>query len=340
MVMRRTLTLGLALAFLAWVVVIPVISAAADDRIVGSEYWVSSLSAADGKPLKVFLWEKRLKDADLKQFGTSGKVVLLAHGATTPGSLAFDFQGPEKSELTYSLMDYLAERGFDVFALDYQNYGRSDKHECGICVTTQVAANDINAAVDYIRGLRGVERVYLLGWSWGTTTTGLFTMQRPHKVRRLVLYAPPVWRGTRNKPPTREFRTVTEDGAKNLFEPEATDPQVIAAFAKEAVSRGPNAPNGVLMDLNVKMPITDPKQIPAPTMIILGDLDRLTPVTQPELPGFFADLPNPDKQLVIVPGAGHGLIMQKPRLRFFTEVAKWFSIDQPGWRMEVVTDKR
>jgi hypothetical protein len=32
--------------------------------------------------------------------------------------------------------------------------------------------------------------------------------------------------------------------------------------------------------------------------------------------------------------------MQKPRLRFFTEVAKWFSIDQPGWRMEVVTDKR
>jgi pimeloyl-ACP methyl ester carboxylesterase len=74
---------------------------------------------------------------------------------------------------------------------------------------------------------------------------------------------------------------------------------------------------------------------PVPTMIILGDLDRLTPINQPDLPGFFADLPNPDKQFIIVPGAAHALITQNPRLRFSVEVAKWFSIDQPGWRMEV-----
>ena len=36
-----------------------------------------------------------------------------------------------RDPFTYSLMDYLAERGFDVFTVEYQNYGRSAEHECG-----------------------------------------------------------------------------------------------------------------------------------------------------------------------------------------------------------------
>ena len=67
-----------------------------------------------------------------------------------------DLQVPEKSVVTYSLMDYLGSQGFDVFALDYQNYGRSDKHACGLCVTTQVAANDVNAAIRSRRRTRVV----------------------------------------------------------------------------------------------------------------------------------------------------------------------------------------
>lgn len=331
---RRTLARVLTICTI--LALVHATSAAAQDRIVGVEHRVASVSAADGKPLNVYVWEKRLKDVDPGEFARTGKVVLLAHGATTPGRLAFDFQVPERPELTYSLMDYLAERGFDVFAVEYQNYGRSDRHECGLCVTTQVAVNDINAVVDYVRSLRGVKQVYLLGYSWGTTTAGLFTMQRPHKVRRLVLYAPPVWKAPRGTPPTTEFQPLTEQRGKEAFEPQATNPIVIDTFAKEYGKLG-RGPTGVLMDLRTRMPITDPRQIPVPTMIILGDLDRLTPMTQPELPSYFADLPNSDKQLIIVPGGGHALHMQTPRLRFFTEVAKWFSVDQPGWRMESVT---
>jgi len=307
----------------------------AQQKILGEEHWVPSVSAADGKPLKIYLWEKRLKDLDVKQFAAAGRVVLLAHGATISGRVDFDLHIPETG-LTYSLMDYLAERGFDVFSIDYQNYGRSDHHECGLCVTTQVAANDINAAADYIRTLRGVDRVHLLGWSWGAVTTGLFTMKHPHKVKRLVLFAPPVWHTLREKPPTTEFRTGTEEGYKKLFEPDATEPGVAEAFAKEAMKWDPKSPNGVLMDLRVRMPILDPRQITAPVMIIMGDLDSLTPITQKELPDFFADLSNTDKQFIIMPGAGHALHLQKPRLRFFVEVTKWFSLDQPGWRMEVI----
>jgi pimeloyl-ACP methyl ester carboxylesterase len=301
--------------------------APADDSFVGTEHWVQSVSGLDGKPLKVYVWEKRAKAADPAAFGKSGKVVLLAHGAGTPGRIGFDLQVPDRPGATYSLMEHLAGQGFDVFAVDYQNYGRSDQHPCGLCVTTQVAANDVDAVVDYIRKLRGVDKVHLLGWSWGTTVTGLFTMQHPEKVKRLVLYAPPVWRAPRGQAPTAEFRTVTPDTSRGLFEPAASDASAIDAWVKEVGQWGPKAPNGVLVDLLTKMPITDPAKITAPTMIILGDLDRLTPISQPELPGFFAALPNTDKQLIIVPGAGHALTVQKPRLRFYGEVAKWFSID-------------
>ena len=299
----------------------------AEESIVGAEHWVQSISGADGKPLKVYIWEKRLKAADPSAFAKSGKVVLLAHGATVPGRIVFDLQVPEKSPVTYSLMDYLAGPGFDVFAIDYQNYGRSDHHPCGLCVTTQVAANDVNAAIDYIGKLRGVDKVHLLGWSWGTNVTGLFTMQHPEKVKRLVLYAPPVWSAPTGQAPTEEFRTVTPDNARGLFEPAASDVIAVDTLVKELVQWSPKAPNGVFLDLNTKMPLTDPKKIAAPTMIILGDLDRLTPITQPNLPGFFAALPNTDKQFIIVPGAGHALTVQKPRLRFYNEVAKWFSVE-------------
>ncbi|MBM3299884.1 MAG: alpha/beta hydrolase, partial [Deltaproteobacteria bacterium] len=171
---------------------------------------------------------------------------------------------------------------------------------------------------------------------WGATTTGLFTMRYPHKVKRLVLFAPPVWHNLKEKPPTVEFRTNTEEGFRNLFEPPATEPGMAEAFAKEAIKWDPKSPNGVLMDLRARMPILDPRQITAPVMIIMGDLDSLTPITQKELLGFFADLSNTDKQLIIIPGAGHALHLQKPRLRFFVEVTKWFTLDQPGWRMEVI----
>ena len=294
--------------------------ATADASIVGTEHWVQSVSGADGKPLKLYVWEKRLKATAPSALAKPGKVVLLAHGAGTPGRIAFDLQVPETSAATYSLMDHLAGQGFDVFAIDYQNYGRSDQHPCGLCVTTQVAANDVNAVVDYIRKLRSVDKVHLLGWSWGTNVTGLFTMQHPEKVNRLVLYAPPLWSTPRGQAPTEEFRTVTPDNSRRLFEPPASDAIAVETWVKEVAQWGPKAPNGVLLDLNTKMPLTDPTKITAPTMIIFGDLDRLTPINQPDLPGFFASLPNTDKQLIIVPGAG----THSPcRSRASVSTAKW-----------------
>jgi pimeloyl-ACP methyl ester carboxylesterase len=121
--------------------------AGAGKKIVGEDHWVPSISAADGKPLKIYLWEKRLQDVNRQELAGSDKVVLLTHGATISSRVVFDLQVSQKSDPAYSLMDFLAERRFDVFSIDYQNYGRSNHHDCGLCVTTQVAANSDSANV-------------------------------------------------------------------------------------------------------------------------------------------------------------------------------------------------
>ncbi len=292
---------------------------------MGEEHWVSSISGADGRPLKIYLWEKRRQDFGQKGSAIPGKVIFLAHGAMISGRVAFDLQVPQQSGLTYSLMDYLAGAGFDVFSIDYQNYGRSNHRDAGFTVTTQVAANDINAAVDYICRLKGVNKVHLLGWSWGASTSGLFAMQHPEKVDRLVLYGLLVTRRPADVAPTTEFRINSEENLMQIFESEATDPGIARAFAQEAMRWDSKSPNGVLMDFATRMPLTDPKQIFAPTMLIMGNLNRSSSVAQPDLPRYFADLHTDDKQFIIVPGAGHALHLQKPRTRFFAEITKWFS---------------
>jgi pimeloyl-ACP methyl ester carboxylesterase len=44
--------------------------------------------------------------------------------------------------------------------------------------------------VAYITKLRGVSKIDLLGWSAGTQRAGLYVMQHPERVARLILYAP------------------------------------------------------------------------------------------------------------------------------------------------------
>jgi pimeloyl-ACP methyl ester carboxylesterase len=49
---------------------------------------------------------------------------------------------------------------------------------------------DVGAAVEFILKRRGVAKLNLVGWSWGTAIMGTYTAQNDAKVNRLVLYAP------------------------------------------------------------------------------------------------------------------------------------------------------
>ena len=145
---------------------------------------------------------------------SSDRVVLFVHGAGTPAEVAFDTPAGD-----HSWMAYLADAGFDAFAMDTTGYGRSTRpwpmdDPCNLSAEqqqqfvpalitapckasypgqlTNIASdwNDIDAVVDYIRKLRKVEKVSLVAWSLGGPRAGGYAGQHPEKVHRMVLLAP------------------------------------------------------------------------------------------------------------------------------------------------------
>jgi pimeloyl-ACP methyl ester carboxylesterase len=300
---------------------------AAAKSISGEAHYASR----DG--LRIYLWEK-CKAGSEDSFGKSGKVALLVHGGTWSGRPDFDLQIRD-----YSLMDMLAANGYDVWAIDIHGYGHSDKTDkdwSGV----QSAAADIGAAVEYITKLRGVSKVDLLGWSAGTQRAGLYAMQHPERVGKLILYAPQ-WKGTdeyheqlrkridNGGKPLGQYRINTEAAARSDFsEGElAHDPQfeedVVALYAREALQTDPQSPNAFVEHVN--LPVLDPLQITVPTMIIFGEYDYYAKVE--DLLPFFSQLKTRDKRFVLLPHGGHALMLEKDHRRFQQEVLSF--LDRP-----------
>jgi pimeloyl-ACP methyl ester carboxylesterase len=282
--------------------------------------------------LRIYLWEKH--KAGLEEFSKSGKVALLVHGGTWSGRPDFDLQIRD-----YSLMDLLATNGYDTWAIDIHGYGHSDKTDkdwSGV----QSAAADIDAAVEYITKLRSVTKIDLLGWSAGTQRAGLYVMQHPERVAKLILYAP-AWKGTaeyreqvrkrieNGGKPLGQYRINNEAAARNDFVRDelALHPQyeedVVALYAREALQTDPQSPNAFAD--NSDLPVLDPLRITVPTMIIFGEYDYFA--KEEDLLPFFSQLTTRDKRFVLLPHGGHALMLEKDHRRFQQEVLSF--LDRP-----------
>jgi pimeloyl-ACP methyl ester carboxylesterase len=282
---------------------------------------------------------------------TPDRTLLFVHGATYPAETAFDLALDG-----LSWMDFIAEHGFDVFLLDVRGYGRSTRplamdappEANPPLATTAEARADVMAVIEYIKRLRGVDRLCLMGWSWGCATMGSFAAQHPELVERLVLFAPGwvrdrpsaadpggelgCWRGvTRDQARARWLNGVPEDKRDALI-PEgwfdlwadatwATDPS--GGAMEPPVLR---APNGVVADgrayWSAGRVLYDPALVVAPTLIVVGEWDRDTP------PAFglalFGLLTNaPDKRFVVLGEATHTALMEKGRMGLFDVVQGW-----------------
>ncbi len=123
---------------------------------------------------------------------TLDNIVLFVHGATYPAETSFDLRLDG-----ISWMKYIASRGYDVYLVDVRGFSRSTRPpemdqpaaNNPPIVRTDVAANDVGAAVDLILKRRGVNKINLLGWSWGTRIMSHYTINNNEKVNKLALYA-------------------------------------------------------------------------------------------------------------------------------------------------------
>jgi pimeloyl-ACP methyl ester carboxylesterase len=155
-----------------------------EGAIVKEEYLVQGKDQG----VKLFVREKRL--ANLPKIAKEN-VVLFIHGVPGPSSVVFDLAIPG-----YSWLDYVAERGFDTFALDIRGFGRSTRptemkeppHQNLPIVRADQVMRDIDVAVDFIRSKRKVDKVNIIGYSIGASWSALYATLHPEKVGKLVMY--------------------------------------------------------------------------------------------------------------------------------------------------------
>ena len=316
-------------------------SAQTTPKIVMEEFKVP----AKDPGIEIYVRNKRPEG--MTQF-SADKTVVYVHGATYPSETAFDLRLDG-----LSWMDHIASRGFDVYLLDLRGYGGStrpkemsepaDKNEP--IVTTEVARRDVGAVVDHILQKRNIQKVNLIGWSWGTSIMASYAGENPGKVERLVLYAPQWIRTTPLPIPTSgklgAYRTVKREAARDRWlngVPEDKKASLIpsgwfeawadATFATDAEGAKMDppvlrAPNGILLDeltyYSAGKPLYDPSKIAAPTLLLVGEWDRDTPPYMAQ--ALFPLLTSaPAKRLVMFGEATHTIIMEKNRMHLFNEV--------------------
>jgi pimeloyl-ACP methyl ester carboxylesterase len=199
------------------------------DHVLRLDHYVgvhSTVPAIAGQRTPIYVREVVRAASALRDKGVANRVVLFIHGAGTPAEVAFDVPYQD-----YSWMEYLAQSGFDTFAMDTTGYGRSTRpaamnDPCNLSAAQQLTLtpdlrteacspsygqqmttiasdwNDIGAVVDYLRALRGATQVSMVSWSLGGPRAAGYAAQNPDKVGKLVLLAPAYSRDTSATPPT------------------------------------------------------------------------------------------------------------------------------------------
>jgi len=321
---------------------------AMDAKIVMEEFMVPA-----GDP-GISLYVRNKHPEGMREF-PGGKIVLYVHGATYPAETAFDLR---LNGLSW--MDYIAQHGYDVYLVDVRGYGKSTRPlemerpaaDNAPIVRTETAVKDVASAVEFIRKRRGVEKVNLLGWSWGTTIMGWYTAQNNDKVNKLVLYAPG-W--VRNAPSLTDkggglgaYRTVTKADAKARWltgVPEDKKATLIpagwyeawadATFATDPVGAKQSppvlrAPNGVILDgreyWSAGKPLYNPGDIRVPTFLAHAEWDHDLPSYM--LYAYFEKLTSaPYKRYVQIGEGTHTVIMEKNRMQLFQAVQQFLDED-------------
>jgi alpha-beta hydrolase superfamily lysophospholipase len=283
---------------------LPFSSHSQDAKPSGTEHW--AVKKTPQGDVKLFVWRKRLGDAP------RGPLVFV-HGSSVQSLPAFDLQIP--GEAQSSVMDWFARLGYDTWTFDCEGYGRSDKSR-PVNADISCGADDLKVVSDFISKQTG-QKLLIYGPSSGALRVGLFAQRHPENIKRIVLDALvytgegsptlaerrkrlPQYRASNRRPIDRAFvRSIfTRDG-----NPDAYDPQVVERFADQVLALDNSMPTGTYVDMSANLPVLDPSKINVPTAILRGQWDGIA--TDKDVLNFFERLPNPDKQLTVMPGIAH-----------------------------------
>ena len=280
-------------------------AATGEAEIWSQEYWANKGST------KLNLWRKR---AGAPKPGEKPLPILfMVHGSSNSTRSSYDLHVPGKGE--YSMMNVFAREGYDVWTMDHDGYGHSGSSGNNSDIASGV--DDLRAAMPVIAKETGHQKMHMYGTSSGGIRAAAFAQAQPANVDRLVLSAF-TYKGdgadeiARRRQRIDEYRANPRrkrDAAmiRSIFtrdgHPGATDPAVPEAIIASEKPFGDTIPTGTYLDMAANLPIVDPKKVTAPVLMLRGVWDGNS--TDADLLEFFNQLPNADRQYVILPNTAH-----------------------------------
>jgi alpha-beta hydrolase superfamily lysophospholipase len=280
-------------------------AAAAGAEIWSHEYW------ADKGGVKLNLWRKR---AGAPKAGEKPLPTLfLVHGSSNSTRSSYDLTVPGKGE--YSLMNVMAREGYDVWTMDHDGYGYSGSSGNNSDIASGV--EDLKAAMPVVQKETGLAKMHMYGTSSGAIRAAAFAQAKPEHVDRLILSAftykgngaaeierrrrriDELRANTRRKRDAAMIRSIfTRDGHAGT-----TDPAVPEAIIAAEMKFGDQIPTGTYLDMAANLPIVDPKKVLSPVLMLRGIWDGNS--TNEDLLDFYTQLPNGDRQFIILPNTAH-----------------------------------
>lgn len=307
---------------------------------------------SDTAGINLFIRNKR--PITMERFAPETTIVMV-HGATYSSSSLYDV--PLGG---FSFMDFLASRGFDVFAVDVRGYGKSTRSETMEMdpslnlplVGTDFGVRDFSSAVDFVLHHRNLEKVNVFAMSWGGTVVGAYTARNPNKVLKLSMLAPQ-WLSDK---PLR-LDTGGELAAYRLVPVKDTLPRwvgTVPQYARSSIvpkgwfeqwadatleedpwseQKEPGklrAVNGPIQDIRsywrAGKPYYQPSDITVPVLLLHGEWDVDVPIDLAL--AYFQQLTSAPHRLWIEIGeATHMALLEKNRMRAFTAISEFFNLE-------------
>lgn len=307
---------------------------------------VHGQAAADEPPAEIFDIpssergiQLHLEHSEPANRPRSRHAVLVVHGNFFPAASSFGVELPGGS-----LRQRLADAGLSVYTLDLRGYGGSTRpafmnDPIGPYVpfaTTADAQQDVASALAFIRKREHVQRVSLIGWSWGAAIVGEYASKHAAQVDRLVLYGPG-WLS--EKPATPPMAS----GSYRVLDRAASRERVLNGVPADRVEeihpsawfdkwwtlnlrydeagsrRSPpvvRAPSGVTQAFTDfwahGKPAWEPRKVRSKTLVVVGEWDRNTPVEGAR--AVYDRLEHAtSRELRILPEATHFAVLEKNR---------------------------
>jgi len=258
-------------------------------------------------------------------------MIILLNAVSLPSVDAFDI--PQ-----YSLMEKLADAGYDVWGIDFVNQGHAGKSTY-YPLNADSAVDQLHAALTYIYKKNNNNKTDILGWSWGTLVAAKYAIAYPEEVRHLILSAAMysssmpepqqsmTMQGFKNSPNSQAVPwEMIEHHWQQMLSPSAyqQNQKAITAVRQAYCQMEKETKCGVtrlksqMQDLTNAWsgnPVYDANQIIAPTLLIYGSGD------------FFSDSQLFEKltqasyrEQVVVKDASHWLLYEDNRTIFYKSI--------------------